>query len=353
MRSKPVIRGLISINCRARNGNMDNKLFKVNLIELKKLESTGESVSYKVLCEKIGLNRVEGNQKRKQLKDLQRICSFDKNGSKYVITDVFSDTDEILLEHGNNVFDQYIERILISVFQSKPTPIYVTNSSLITMLFMVNSNFKGIRSDEKLKQEKAHEYHCVVKNLDMAMDVISNNILGRWARTALRRISAKGYFSAIPSYQFSTSYNIEIGHVEKIQFTTHDVAPDGEMYKIIDDSSKAVLAEMGLTSRRMDINKRIAYYRKLSAKVKEVVGDKIENLESVWDCLVLKRTDEQDVVTKIDLSDAIAKVNAEAVKKCAASKQLNFLTGTARVNVVNDLIRNQIGGVYLKADEIE
>ena len=332
---------------------MDNKLFKVNLIELKKLESTGEPVSYKVLCKKIGLDRVEGNQKRKQLKDLQKICSFDKNGSKYVITDVFSDTDEISLEHGNNVFDQYIERILIHIFQSNPNPIYVTNSSLITILFMVNSNFKSVRSNEELKQNKAHEYHCVVKNLDMAMTVISNNILGRWARTALRRISAKGYFSAIPSYQFSTSYNMEIGHVEKIHFTTHDVAPDDEMYSIIDSSSKAVLAEMGLTSRRMDINKRIAYYRKLSEKVKEMVGDEIENLETVWDCLVLKRTDDQDIVTTINLSDAIAKVNAEAVRKCEVSRQLNFLTGTARENIVSNLIYRQTERIYLDADIVK
>ena len=95
---------------------------------------------------------------------------------------------------------------------------------------------------------------------------------------------------------------------------------------------------MGLSSRRMGPDQRITYYRKLSAKVKENVGEKIENLETVWDCLVIKCVKDNEFISKVSLSEAIAMINNEAVKKCETTNQLDFLTGTAKKLIISGLI---------------
>ena len=45
--------------------------------------------NYKELCAALGLEVVGGNQKKSQIKDIKRYCSFSRDGYKYIIDEIY------------------------------------------------------------------------------------------------------------------------------------------------------------------------------------------------------------------------------------------------------------------------
>ena len=51
----------------------------------------GEYKNYKAICESLGWEIKAGNSKKKQLKDLECMCKYHKEGSKFIIEEVYKD----------------------------------------------------------------------------------------------------------------------------------------------------------------------------------------------------------------------------------------------------------------------
>ena len=49
----------------------------------------GEYKNYKAICEAMGWEITSGNSKKKQMKDLNNLCNYHKEGNKFIIDEVF------------------------------------------------------------------------------------------------------------------------------------------------------------------------------------------------------------------------------------------------------------------------
>lgn len=325
----------------ARYGPMDKKSIKVNQVALKELLDSKKAVSYKQLCEYIGLKEAGGNQKIKQLKDLEKFCKFKKAGTKFEILKVFDVENEIELEHGNNCFDKYIKCILFNKFlKSSNSSLYLTNTSLIMELKMVNDQFKSVKNNEDIRRGAAFKYHCISRNLEKALEVIGGNILGRWAKASLERISKQEYYLIEQGFQYATEERTNVNKKPKTMYTLTNVPIESDLHIQLLQFKKDALEELGLKSEKMSPYMRKLYNQTFNNISRRKLNGQINNLASVWSCMVIYPTEKAPQEgTSEEIRKAFEILNQEAIRKCKQSKQLDFLTGTARENIINGLIK--------------
>lgn len=113
----------------------------------------GEILTYKEICERLEQPRYNGNQKKAQIKEFLRYFDFDKEGTKYIIKEVYDvPLPPELKVPANSLYSRHIKIILLSYLlrQDLNSPVYISSQKLYVALGMVNHNYITMqRPDQK------------------------------------------------------------------------------------------------------------------------------------------------------------------------------------------------------------
>lgn len=109
--------------------------------------SVGQEVkNYKALCLLLGESPTDGRTKQHQLKEWKRFFDWEKQGQKFIITDVYSKPLPKAIREGTTVYAKLIETLLVAHLSKQENYTYTaTESQIFETLCMVNSNYKKIR----------------------------------------------------------------------------------------------------------------------------------------------------------------------------------------------------------------
>lgn len=133
--------------------NLDTSYYNKETYEQVQQLGIGEILSYKEICERLKQPRYSGNQKKAQLKEFLRYFDFDKEGTKYIIKEVYDvPLPPELKIPANSVYSRHIKIILLSYLlrQDLDKPVYISSQKLYVALGMVNQNYITMqRPDQK------------------------------------------------------------------------------------------------------------------------------------------------------------------------------------------------------------
>lgn len=229
--------------------------------------SLGESLTYKDLCKKLDLQYVSGNQKKYQLKDLQRYLDFENVNRKLIITNIY---DEVLAKEtrvaSNAIYVKYIECILLSCLAKQPGyKVYKTNNELYYILGMVTDKFE--------EYAKSCNYNLLVDDVIKYTDVVE-----------FFERCRSNFYDILTSSLKSLENRLLIQH-EKIymickwdngNYIKHE-ATDDETSKILEIKRKVMLNFGAEIEFQIYINNKTdQYYKDLDKQFKEEFGwDKV------------------------------------------------------------------------------
>ena len=156
------------------------QLIDSNEVDISKLYIGMVVSNYKEMCSLLEQPPTTGNAKKAQLGLWSRFFNWERNGNKYVITEIY----EIPLPEeirGDAVFSKYIEKQLTLALAQQPDGVFCfTDSTIYKALNMVGSDYDLLKT-----------YESTVKELDKVENEIS--WYGMWllrsqAKAKLRRI---------------------------------------------------------------------------------------------------------------------------------------------------------------------
>lgn len=142
------------------NNNSNVRKNKMNLDNLE----LNKKYKWKQLCETIGIKVSEGNSRKKDLKKLESLCRFTKEGQWFTICEIYSVPKEIKDGRNSNnlkykplddqlfaMFDDILENNSnLPIIEDKTNElykVYLWTSEIKKVTGMVNSEFKGNRND--------------------------------------------------------------------------------------------------------------------------------------------------------------------------------------------------------------
>lgn len=108
--------------------------------------SIGQEVkNYKALCLLLGETPTDGRTKQHQLKEWKRFFDWEKQGQKFIITDIYPEPLPKAMKEGT-VYAKLIETLLVAHLSKQENYTYTaTESQIFETLCMVNSNYKKIK----------------------------------------------------------------------------------------------------------------------------------------------------------------------------------------------------------------
>lgn len=121
-------------------------LTTLNIEGLKKLVKSKEEISYAKFCPLINLPPLTGASKRSQLKALNEVCEYEKNGIKFKFLRI-RDDDEIVIGQKNIKYTKLIEDILVNyLLEQNQDIVFMTPLQLMSFLGMVNKNYVTMKN---------------------------------------------------------------------------------------------------------------------------------------------------------------------------------------------------------------
>lgn len=152
----------------------------------------GETISYKEICKRLNIEYYSsGNQKKAQIKELEKYMELEKVKSKYLITDIYSEPmmPEIRVA-ANAIYVKYIECVLLEHLSNNLTgSVYIDTSKLWMLLGMVNPNYTYYRNNpeelEKLGNVSYFNYNNFYFRSGNYLEKIVNSSLNSLQRRFL------------------------------------------------------------------------------------------------------------------------------------------------------------------------
>ena len=154
--------------------------------------------NYKELCKAMNWEVTSSNSKKKQMKELESICKFHKEGQKFIIEDIYDKPKEIINNTGkSSIYEDSFKPLVLNVlsqhYKTKEQTLCITSS-------MVMKDFA--MADEELIDyynqldgiSKRHEENTIAKD-GAVIDYISRyrrKTMGRFT-TVLKQLQTEGY----------------------------------------------------------------------------------------------------------------------------------------------------------------
>ena len=124
-------------------------------MKIENLKEQMEIKNYKELCNILDIKIKAGNSKKAQLKELERYCTYNKDGNKFIIKEIYKDPKQ--KEDGrrtnNSIYEDKIEKILLWMCKyskdNKFKKIELSVTGMLCSLNMINKNFNVGRQQIK------------------------------------------------------------------------------------------------------------------------------------------------------------------------------------------------------------
>lgn len=220
---------------------------KIKAVNCTNLSVGMEIKNYRKMCELLNEDVLSGTSKKSQIKRWQCYFDFEKQGHKFIITEIFDEPYSSLYTRKikKGIYVGYIELLLLDYLAKQDNHIVnITKRELYTMLGMTSENYcekrwdiQGITKNMGRMQESGYQYPVSDKDVQVfysRADGKLNDILNSALKSMANRFLIK-YFT-----EYVICYN-DITGMHKL--------------KIADDSE----VEMILYAQRMAIEK-LGYY---------------------------------------------------------------------------------------------
>lgn len=195
--------------------------------------------NYKKICEAMGWKVKGGNAKQSQLKDLERYCKYDKEGNKFIVTEIYNSPLPKVENRGRSgKYNDYLEKLLINMLSSCPIDnntkaMNVCRNGLYLQLHLINKNYSiGRVNMNKLSRKLKVPIDSVYDFYNSTNKKLSSNV-----ERALNRL------------QNQCLIKWEYRHTVRIKNSGYRLATEEEMNLIV-QAERDVLLEMGETDKR-------------------------------------------------------------------------------------------------------
>lgn len=317
----------------ARKGKTTETLYETINNKLK----LGELITYKEVCERLELPYYNsGNQKKAQVKDLQRYIEFETVDRKWLITDIYlSPLDkEARAVPSNSIYVKYVECILLKYLsEQEGNEAYITKNNLFLLLGMVNHNYNFYRD----KHDKLQELDNMMTQFEVNnFYQRSHSYLSKIVDRSLSSLKRRCLIMCDESYMI-TEYNEGI--------LRHREATTSEKEDIL-KIKRRVLLEFGYSSESQlvfeKVDKKISFYSALDKTFKEFYGWEgvykayhiIYNQENAAEALTTDQI-ELEKMAKLSINEkVIDKINTQA-ESIVQQKEDNMRNGLSIGTKIN------------------
>ena len=117
----------------------------------------GEYKNYKAICEAMGWEPVGGDAKKKQLKELNNLCNYHKEGHKFIIDEVFENPILVFDNKRSQIMNELQTMIFYLALKEGSNELIISKNRLLIALGLLNANFMNIMC----YKEKYAEYRNI------------------------------------------------------------------------------------------------------------------------------------------------------------------------------------------------
>lgn len=297
-------------------------------IDYKKLKlNIKKELTYKQLCENLGLEIKYGNSKKAQLKDLSLYCDLQilSNPTRYIITEVY---DQSLLP-SKSKFQIPMEILIMQLFKANNyQTLYLTNSRLLEYMKLVNSNYHIIKNPKlrhKLPFETEHLYTGASK---------SGEILMKWLGRTLEKMEKYGLLKWRKGYCLIKKDNIG----DREYTYVIDVPLDSDLEKDIMECQRQAFIKLNLQydskHHWVPIGMKAQYQAQFDREIFKVF---VGGFTGAFQVNVLTPNTKgiKEILTTYESEHIL---NQEAQRKIKETSQLNYLTGAERDKLIKEII---------------
>lgn len=244
-----------------------------NLLELKTYKS------YKEICKAMNWTISSGNSKKSQLKQLESICKYHKEGNRFTIDEIYKERKEIGDSRGRNAeYGEHIDKLIIHEcslkknFEDNKNVLSLSPISLFLKLDMINNNYNTFR---KHINEVSRHYKIPYETIfDFYENTYSRN--KRLIESSLNRLKNK----SLIMWQNELKVTLENGVTR--------IANDEEKTLILNCELRAMKI-IGLNSKKdIFLHKKWNNFRKL---VKEYLGEEKSSISYYFNCYKINASD--------------------------------------------------------------
>ena len=284
-------------------------------------------LSYKQLCQSLGLEIKYGNSKKAQIKDLSLYCNIQilSNPTKYIVIEIY---DQSLLP-SKSKFQIPMEILIMQLFKANNyQTLYLTNSRLLEYMKLVNSNYHIIKNPKlrnKLPFETEYLYTGASK---------SGEILMKWLGRALERMGTYGLLKWRKGYCL-VKKNI-IG--DKEYTSVINVPLNSILEQNIMECQRQAFIKLNLkydqVHRWVPIRMKAQYQAQFDREIfRAFDGEFVGAFQA--NVLTPNIVGIKEILTAYESEQII---NQEAQRKIKETSQLNYLTGDERDKLIKEII---------------
>ena len=284
-------------------------------------------LTYKQLCESLSIQPKSGKSKIYQIKNIELYCglTITSHPTRYIINEIY---DKALIKERAK-FQVPFEILVMKLFKANNyQTLYLTNSRLLECMKLVNSNYRIIKNP-KLRNQLPFNTEGLYDGASK-----SGEILKKWLMRALERMENCGYLKKRRGYCLVKQ--IIIG--QETITTIINVPLDSELEQNIMECQRQAFFKLNLQfskKRRWIPPHMKAQYQFLFDK--EVREQLESDYVGAFEVNVLT-PNTFGIKETLSAYESEQLVNAEAQRKIKATKELDYMTGYEREQLIKEII---------------
>lgn len=301
--------------------------------ELIKIIDKKEKITYVELCNRIKIERVSGDCKKKQIESLSFICQFNKNGRFFNFLRVKTEEEikESILANSKLTYSELIEEGLINyMIKNKYKKVFLMTSQIFQIVGMVNENYNFIKREIKNNQKRKQiieTYNEHFNNFELVYFInhLYPNIFQNIILNSIKEINKHNRLIIHKGY-IGIKTNNESG--EKI----YPNSKEGEIFKNILEDCLREVGVKNISSVFINNHTTNEYYQTKKRLCKERT-----QYRDFYDCYII--TLGADVQTRYDANFISHKMNEKIKRKIMNNKDFERKIPLAAIkNLTNILI---------------
>lgn len=284
-------------------------------------------LTYKQLCELLSIQPKTGKSKIYQIKNIELYCDLiiTSHPTKYIINEIY---DEAIIKERAK-FQAPFEILIMELFKANNyQTLYLTNSRLLECMKLVNSNYRIIKNPQ------------LRNRLPFKTDVLyegatkSGEILKKWLMRALEKMETYGYLKKRRGYCLVKK--IIIGK-EEITIIIN-VPLDSELEQKIMECQRQTYIKLNLqfTKERRWVppHMKPQYQVIFDKEVREQFNNEYVG---AFEVNVLT-PNTFGIKETLSAYESERLINGESQRKIGATKELNYMTGHEREQLIKEII---------------
>ena len=216
--------------------------------------------NYKELCVAMGWKITDGSSKKKQLKELDSLCTYYKEGNKFIIVEIYEHQREIVdgRKARCSELSEHLQFIILYLLShEEKNRLVVSRSELLTLTGLINKQFyflnnnkfiyaenRGIKP-EVVTETNNRAYSYAVNYLDNSIKALENKALVSCNKVTYINITMK-----YPIFDKVTKSFVKSEEIEEIR----EASPDERNFIL--QCEDEILRKYGLSSKN-----KLSFYR--------------------------------------------------------------------------------------------